>query len=398
MPLKNITSTTQNAKILFATDEWFACAHNLLKPTPPTFDPTAYCPEGKVMDGWETRRKRIPGHDWCVVRLDNNEPTGRISEIEIDTAFFTGNYTPKISVWGSRGGDELMTVRNEHLGTQGTCASEEEVREAERVCAGYEWVEILAKTELKAGYEATRRHKFEVVGGSVPDGLKYVRLNYYPDGGVARLKIWAEVDDRRGSGTPLSSAPSIDFAAWENGGVGIGCSNRHYGEPSNLLKAGSGKDMSDGWETARHTCRPEVLKLIPGTDLVNFGDLTDWVVIELGGVAENGVEKIIIDTAHFKGNYPESVRVEGCYQDGGRDDAFLCRPLGEDEQVGWFPLLNRSRVSAHSQHTFEKDIVNTGKKVSHVRVTIYPDGGISRVRIFGKGLCKRRTSFQRSNL
>jgi allantoicase len=52
-----LTSSLLGARVIFATDEWFAIADNLLNPNPPTFDPNAYCSQGKVMDGWESRRR-----------------------------------------------------------------------------------------------------------------------------------------------------------------------------------------------------------------------------------------------------------------------------------------------------------------------------------------------------
>jgi allantoicase len=85
---------------LFATDEWFATADNLLKSGPPRFDPEAFCEQGKVMDGWETRRRRMPGHDWCVLRLGL---PGYIHGFDADTAFFTGNHTPQVRAWDLRG-------------------------------------------------------------------------------------------------------------------------------------------------------------------------------------------------------------------------------------------------------------------------------------------------------
>jgi len=230
----------------------------------------------------------------------------------------------------------------------------------------------------------------------------HLRVNYYPDGGVARVRLWGLPTTETQKPTPGPAYSPIktgrtctvvshtdksevppsrqpydypDLACRDNGGVGLACSNKHYGDPWNLIQANLGQDMGDGWETARHPERPPILVKDPNTDLVD-SPLMDWCVVKLGKVAE-GVARIILDTKHFRGNYPESVQVEGCYATS--DDAIL-------DEMEWFPLVPRGRMAPDSEHIFDcskTQIVNGDRKVSHVKVSIYPDGGISRVRVYG---------------
>eukprot|EP01083_Nonionella_stella_P284585 968874_1 len=386
----NLVDASAGAVVLFATDEFFATADNLIKNTEPIFDPNAYCAQGKVMDGWESRRRREPGHDWCIIRLAY---PGVIHGVEVDTAYFTGNHVPKVSIQGATitepNFDLTLPGCSERLnrggGIQGTKASSHDTKTAQEMCknAAYSsggWCDILPITPLKPGYPETRKQRFYSTCGT--KSVTHIRINYFPDGGVARIKLFGDVSlnfEREIKGKYL------DLACAMNGGKGIGCSNQHYGEPSNLIKAQRGVDMRDGWETARHPDRPAILQKDPVTGLVKT-DLMDWCVIKLGAVIEC-VDKLIVDTAHFKGNYPESCMVEACYQAKALDE-FVCQPPGKDQRVGWFVLLKRTKLSAHAQHTFQLDkneLRGKDKCVSHVRLSIYPDGGVSRVRVFGIG-------------
>ena len=407
--LQNVASASAGARILFATDDWFAKAECLLNDAPPVFDPNAFCLEGKVMDGWETRRKREPGHDWCLISLCNRS---HIFGIEIDTAYFTGNNVPAISievvdlsptsvsnmVSGLPGAmDRLL-----HGGQQGVGCTPEEVEAAQLACrTGIEWIELLAKAPLCPGYEETRLHYFttsETVG-------THLRVNYYPDGGVARLRIWGteappHARDKKPIYLPITtgklctvvphsttdstpSQQSYDYpeiSCLTLGGVGLGCSNKHYGEPWQLIQPNLGKDMGDGWETARHPSRPSILFKDKATGLVD-SPLKDWGILKLGKPAVDGVARIILDTKHFRGNYPESVLVEGAFVESYVSDDTV------PTEANWFTLVPRTRMSPDSEHVFERvleQLENSKNAVTHVRVSIFPDGGISRVRVYGK--------------
>lgn len=229
----------------------------------------------------------------------------------------------------------------------------------------------------------------------------HVRVNYYPDGGVARLRLWGENLEspvlpawpayspiktgrtcavvNHSSGEELPSQQSYEYpeiSLNENGGVGFACSNKHYGDPCNLIQPTLGTDMGDGWETARHPNRLSVMVHDPKTGLVD-SPLSDWCVLKLGTKAADGVARVILDTKHFRGNYPESVLIEGC---DAQDDEVT------SEAVEWFSLVPRGRMAPDSEHVYERtkgQIVNAQHPVSHVRVSIFPDGGLSRVRVFG---------------
>lgn len=403
----NMASSGLGARVLFATDEWFAAASNLLKDSPPEFDPMAYCEQGKVMDGWETRRRREPGHDWCVIKLPSR---ATLFGVELDTVYFTGNHVPAVSIDVadlSCAEDMSMALgfpgimgRLLHGCVQGTGATPDEVGQAEQACRSVQWLQLLPRSPLRPGYEKTRMHYF--VFDKPMEGT-HIRLNYFPDGGVARLRLWGIPGvSPTPKGAPLyapiktgpictvvshteaAEVPSRqpfafpELSSQENGGIGVACSNKHYGDPWNLIQSSLGRDMGDGWETARHPNRPAVLLRDPKTNLVD-SPLSDWCIIKLGSVAGEGLQRIILDTKHFRGNYPESVSVEGCYL-GNEEDALVT----EDGVAQWFTLVPRCRMAPDSEHVFDRhQIINANRKVSHVRVTIFPDGGLSRIRLFG---------------
>merc|ERR1719347_2580485 len=122
--LNNLTCATLGTKIIFATDDWFAEAENLLSSEAAVWR-EGFTEQGKWMDGWETRRKRIPGHDWCIVKLGLS---GTVHGVELDTSFFTGNFTPRASVQGAclSSGPALLPRKE----GRGKAASEEEMKAA----------------------------------------------------------------------------------------------------------------------------------------------------------------------------------------------------------------------------------------------------------------------------
>ena len=469
--LVNGASASSGSHILFATDEWFATADNLLLDSPPTFIPDLYCPQGKVMDGWETRRKRVVGHDWAVVRLCSSARGLKdIEALELDTAHFTGNHAPRVSIEvANLSSDDDSSLQDDGWmpgasarkmrggGVQGTGRTPEEIDEAElavRAAAGGEgWVTILPQTALRPGYEDSSIHRFVLddEARSRARVATHVRINYYPDGGLARLRVWGkpryettrstatthgssnttiamprnvsatsvmneavyspEAMDSKGVDTATPATPPAPLEIKSNwlafsadpyphpelsssdlGGAGLACSNKHYGVPSNLIRPSYGNDMGDGWETARHPDRPAIWAKNPETGLMDT-DLMDWAVLKLGKWANLGVSRIILDTKHFRGNFPESVRVEGCCAPSNteEDDAAVCEATPDKDGSGnsatqWFSLLPRTRMGPDAEHVFDRtsgNITNGDKPVTHVRVTIYPDGGLSRVRIYG---------------
>jgi allantoicase len=297
-----------------ATDDFFGAKERLIDPAEPVFIEDKYDDHGKWMDGWESRRRREPGHDACIIRLG---VPGIIHGFDLDTSHFTGNFPPQVSLEG--------------------CSSDIEVPQEG-------WVELVPRTDIAGN----AHHFLDVRHDSV---VTHVRLNIYPDGGVARLRIFGEV-------RPDFSGVHgyVDLAAVEHGGLPIACSDQHYGSVHNLLAPGRGVNMGDGWETARRR-----------------GPGNDWVIIALGrpGV----IRRAEIDTAHFKGNYPDRVSLEAALF--GSDDAV------SNSAPEWTTLLPESKLKMDQQHYFDDELTDIGT-VSHVRVSIYPDGGISRVRLFGQ--------------
>lgn len=273
----NMTSASGGARVLFATDDWFATAENLLNDGPPIFDEDAYCEQGKVLDGWETRRRRQAGHDWCLIKLSHR---AAIEALELDTAHFTGNNAPKTSLEIC----DLTAAELSHLvaklpqayerllhgGVQGTGRLPEEVHRALQAvdfCAD-KWKELLPTSPLKPGYEQTRMHYFRL---KAPVFGNVVRVNYFPDGGVARLRCWGSVlgevkpptlplympmttcDEctvvaHSSTDLPPSCLPYDyqELSSAEQGGEGRACSNKHYGEPWHLIQKHLGVNMGDG--------------------------------------------------------------------------------------------------------------------------------------------------------
>eukprot|EP00977_Amphora_coffeiformis_P009145 scaffold2072_cov162-Amphora_coffeaeformis.AAC.13 len=404
----NLTDANLGARVIFATDEFFAVADNLLLREDPTYDPNAYCSQGKVMDGWESRRRRQPGHDWCVTRLAYR---GTIAGVELDTAFFTGNFAPRISIQAANLPNYAKDYHDEWMpgsfdrferggGIRGSKANVDLVAKAQAACDEYEWHTLVPVSPLSPGYPETRMHYFSPQHAASTKKIPFthIRLNYFPDGGVARLKVYGSVSvnferdifDRL---KPSEPVPLLDLASMALGGRGLACSNKHFGVPRNLLKPGRGIDMGDGWETARHMERPSVIQTNPETGLVDT-DLGDWCILQLGTITTQ-IEKIEIDTCHFKGNYPESIMVEaGCARNTNapiHDEAMDEDDVHFDDlTIHWFPLLNRTKLGPDKIFTYEleKGELNPpyvdAPYISHIRLSIYPDGGISRVRVYGR--------------
>jgi allantoicase len=300
--------------VTYATDDFFAAKERLIEPAEPVFIDDKYDEHGKWMDGWESRRKRGPGHDHCIIKLG---VAGIVHGVDIDTSFFTGNFPPQASI--------------------DACVSEDEIP------AGG-WTEILATTDLNGD----THHYLPIDNDSV---WTHLRLNIYPDGGIARLRVYGEVQADFSAVTGV-----IDLLALENGGRAIACSDEHYGSMHNLNIAGRGVNMGDGWETARRR-----------------GPGNDWVIVALGHAGV--IESVEVDTAHFKGNYPDRVSLEAA--------AFASDDEAIHESPAWQTLLPESKLDMDKQHFFEDELQSIGS-VSHVRMSIYPDGGVSRLRLHGR--------------
>ncbi len=326
--LTDLAAERLGGKVLFATDDFFAEKENLIKPTRGIFIADKYTDRGKWMDGWESRRKRIAGHDWAVIQLAT---PGKITGFDIDTNFFLGNHPPHASIEAVNITD---TSSLKNLPTNET---------------GWEnigWKEILQKSNLGAGSQ----NFFQINSNEI---FTHIRLHIYPDGGVARCRVYGEVFKNWEN---VSADEEIDLVAAINGGKAIACNDMFFSAMSNLIMPNRGVNMGDGWETKRNRT--------PGN--------RDWVILKLATAGI--INRIIVDTAHFKGNYPDSCTIEACYIKS--DDDVV------NDKVEWSLLLPQEKLSADKEHEFIRNI-NCPNSVTHVRLNIFPDGGVSRLRLFG---------------
>ena len=299
------------------SDEFFAAASRMLDPSPPVLKPDTFDDHGGWMDGWESRRRRGPGHDWAIVKLAS---LGRAYKVDFDTTFFSGNFAPAVMLEGV-------------------------VSAAQIPPEDAPWQPLLDETALLGG----QHHLIDIQHDGGP--YTHVRVNIYPDGGIARLRLFGrfELDLARTAG-------EVDLAATLNGGTAVLWNDSHYGHPQLTLMPGRGINMGDGWETRR---RRE-----PGYD---------WVIVRLG--CPGVVNRIDIDTAHFKGNFPYQCSVEGAYLPDAVADTLASRALF------WETLLEPVAMRADAVHTFNQ--LSSLGPVSHIKINLHPDGGISRLRAFG---------------
>lgn len=318
--LTNLADERAGAAVVAVSDEFFAPGQRMLAAHPPVFYPERFDDHGKWMDGWESRRRRGPGHDWAVLRLGL---PGVISAIGLDTSFFTGNYPPAASVEAcrlDRGDPDAGTVWQALVPVQSLQGDDQ------RICP-------VASTAV----------------------WTHLRVNLYPDGGLARLRVY-------GRGRPAldeDADPPPDLAALANGGRVVAVSDAHYGDPSAILAPGRGVNMGDGWETRR---RRE-----PGND---------WGIIELGHPGE--IRQVIVDTAHFKGNFPDRVSLQAAFVPAATDLSVV------PQSLFWEPLLPEQPLGADAIHEFGGEVLRRLGPVTHVRCNLIPDGGISRLRLRGR--------------
>jgi allantoicase len=310
--------------VMAASDEFFAAKENLITPAAPAFAPFTFDVKGQVYDGWETRRRRGPGgalpgrsvRDWVIARLG---APGVVRSIVVDTAFFTGNYpqgcsADACSVTGYPSAGELDG-----------------------------WQEIVPRGLLTGD----ARHSFLV---SSARRFTHVRLNIFPDGGVARLRVHGEVVPD----PALLDGITVDLAALENGADIAACSDEFYSSPRNVISPGLSRVMGEGWETRR---RRE-----PGHE---------WLVVRLAG--RGVVDLAEIDTSRYRGNQPEAASLQAMDADEGVTSAELAAGSG------WRDLLPAARLLPDTPHRFRVQ----GAPATHVRLNIFPDGGVARLRLYG---------------
>lgn len=321
-------------RVLFATDDFFAEKEQLLKPEPPVFIADKYTEQGKWMDGWESRRKRTRGHDHCIIKLGL---PGIIHGFDVDTAFFTGNHPEYVSI-------------------EGCCIDTLDPSVSELDSATTKWLPLIKKTRLQGG-----SHNLLPVSTTITaERITHLRMHIYPDGGVARLRVHGEVVPDH-SKSNLDVHGMLDVAAVASGASVIATSDAYFGPKDNLIKPGRAATMGGGWETRRRR-----------------GDGSDWIVVRLG--CTSIIERIEIDTHHFKGNYPDAFSFEVCRFES-RD--LLACDLRDRQDLDWREIIAPTKLQPDHAHQF--DVGNAAKgPVDYVKLRIYPDGGVSRLRIWGK--------------
>ena len=302
--LPDLASRALGGGVVHADDEFFAAADHLVLPSEPTFSPRTFDHKGPVYDGWETRRRRSAGTDAAIVRLG---APGVIRGVNVDTAFFVGNYPSYASI--------------DACATDGYPTSFDDVA----------WTPLVPKSPLNGDtdnlFPVENRRRFT-----------HVRLTIHPDGGVARFRVHGEVVP-----DPALLPEVFDVAALAAGGTVTGCSNMFFGRPQKMLMPGLAQHMGDGWETAR---RRE--------------DGNEWVVVDLAAPTE--IAFVDIDTSHFKGNAPGAAALTG-------------------ESDNSIEILRRTPLSPDTPHRFA---VPPRRRVERVRLDIFPDGGVARLRVIGR--------------
>lgn len=245
--------------------------------------------------------------------------------MEIDTAFFDGNHAPEVAVVGTFEADDSVVTKEGYAG----------------------WETILPKQECGP----SRRQAWSL-GGLTRKAYTHVRLQMYPDGGIARFKLF-------GVAVPVFPQDvdgQFDLAAAVNGGIAVSCSDEHFGKIANLILPGRGVDMGDGWETKR-----------------TRGEHVDWAVIRLG--AKGYIQGLVVDTAHFRGNFPQKVQVFATLSEG-------VDPVGLS--ANWVEILSPQKTGPDVEHAYN-ELTNVQQQAfTHVKLVMIPDGGIKRIRVLGR--------------
>lgn len=247
--------------------------------------------------------------------------------MEIDTGFFNGNHAPEIAVQGCISSDDAAVASGAFTG----------------------WTPILSRQEC----EGARRQAW-LLAAPTAQAYTHVRLQMFPDGGIGRFRLY-------GAAVPVfpaSADEAFELSAMANGGVATRCSDQHFGTKDNLLLPGRGVDMGDGWETKR-----------------TRGVHVDWTIVRLGAPGE--IDRLVIDTAHFRGNYPQKVQVfaaKGAVEPAAEDDA------------AWVEVLAPQKTGPDREHEYGGEVLQgvRGEVYAYVKLVIIPDGGVKRFRVFGR--------------
>ena len=316
----NLAQPMLGSKVVFKTDDFFASAHRIINSDPPIFREGVFDKHGKWMDGWETRRRRKKGFDYLIIKLGK---PGRISKVDIDTTHFSGNQPTQASLQACYSKKKLPGKNTK-------------------------WITILKKKKIKAN----KNHFFNIKNKFI---FSHIRLNIFPDGGVARLRIYGSIATEK-----IKFAKKIiNLTSILNGSSIISCNNEHFGKAENILSPGKGKNMGDGWETRR-----------------SRGKNCDWLILKCARAGK--INKIEIDTHHFIGNYPDTCSIQGTFLPKKISNKLIIK-----KSKKWKLLLNKVKLQANKKHSFKNKLMSKNK-LNFIKINIFPDGGISRFRAFGK--------------
>ena len=307
------------SKVIFRTDDFFASADRIIDPSAPVFKEGLFDKNGKWMDGWESRRKRTPGHDYLIIKLGK---PGSISKVNVDTSHFNGNQPSMISI-------EACNSKSNNI-------------------KNFKWKSLLGKKKTKAN----SHHIFKTSSKSV---FTHIKLNIFPYGGVARLRLYGNISKEKND----FGNKTINLASLLDGASVIACNNEHFGKAENILAPGKAKNMGDGWETRRRRDK-------------GF----DWLI--LNSIDGEKIDKIEISTHHFKGNFPSHCSLQATYITKKKSSSSIVNDSNK-----WKTLMNKTMLKANKTHTF-RNVLMKNDKINFIKINIFPDGGISRFRIFGK--------------
>ena len=309
------------SKVIFKTDDFFASANRIINPSPAVFKEGLFDKNGKWMDGWESRRKRTSGHDFLIIKLGKS---GSINKVDVDTSHFNGNQPSMISL-------------------EGCYSKSKNIKDLK-------WKTLIGKKKTKAN----SHHMFKSSSKSI---FTHIKLNIFPDGGVARLRLYGSISKENNK----FGNKTINLASLLNGATVIACNNEHFGKAENILAPGKAKNMGDGWETRRRRDK-------------GF----DWLI--LNPINGKKIDKIEISTHHFKGNFPSHCSLQAAFVPNKKSSSSIIK-----NSVKWKFLLNKVNLSANKTHKF-KNILMKNDKINFIKINIFPDGGISRFKIFGKSI------------
>ena len=248
---------------------------------------------------------------------------GTIKKVDVDTSHFNGNQPAMISIEGANSNSNKINQ--------------------------LKWQPLLSEKKTKAN----SHHYFTVNSDKV---FTHIKFNIFPDGGVARLRLYGSI----AKSSKLKNK-KINLASLLDGSSVIACNNEHFGKAENILAPGKAKNMGDGWETRRRR-----------------GKGFDWLI--LNSLDGKEIDKIEISTHHFKGNFPSHCSLQAAYLPNSKNSKQIVK-----SSTKWKYLLKDAKLSANKIHVFKNNLMKKDK-INFIKINIFPDGGISRFRIYGKSI------------